>query len=60
VAHDSHLDSRYHGWMDKEGTDSASLIRWWLMPVVVGLVAMFVALFFGDFRPVVERFYSVF
>jgi uncharacterized membrane protein YqhA len=46
--------------MDKDGTDSASLTRWWLMPVVVGLVAMFAALFFGDFRPVVERFYSVF
>jgi len=46
--------------MNKEGTESASLTRWWLMPMVVGLVAMLAALLFGDFRPVVERFYSVF
>jgi hypothetical protein len=60
VVHDSHLDSRYHGGMNKDGVDSAPLTRWWLMPVVVGLVAMVAALLFGDFRPVVERFYSVF
>jgi hypothetical protein len=46
--------------MNKDGVDSAPLTRWWLMPVVVGLVAMVAALLFGDFRPVVERFYSVF
>ena len=60
MVHDSHLVSRYHGRMNKEGTESASLTRWWLMPMVVGLVAMLAALLFGDFRPVVERFYSVF
>jgi len=33
---------------------------WWLGPVVVGALAMAAALAFGDFRPVVDRFYSVF
>ena len=60
MVYDSHLDSRYHGGMNEDGTGSAPLTRWWLMPVVVGLVAMVAALLFGDFRPVVERFYSVF
>jgi len=46
--------------MNNDGIESVPMTRWWLMPVVVGLVAMAVALLFGDFRPVVERFYSVF
>ena len=34
--------------------------RWWLTPVVIGLVITAVVLLLGDFRPIVERFYSVF
>jgi hypothetical protein len=34
--------------------------RWWLPPVVIGVALALAAVAFGDFRPVVERFYSVF
>ena len=34
--------------------------RWWLVPVIVGVVLTAGVLLLGDFRPIVERFYSVF
>jgi hypothetical protein len=44
---------------DSQNANSPSVF-WWLGPVVVGVLAMAAALAFGDFRPVVDRFYSVF
>ena len=62
-AHDSHLAPRYHGSMTEPSARSDLLRqtrRWWLMPVVIGLVITAVVLLLGDFRPIIERFYSVF
>ena len=33
---------------------------WWIMPVLIGLVITGIVLLLGDFRPMMERFYSVF
>jgi len=44
---------------EKPGVFAATR-RWWLMPMVVGIVVTAAILLLGDFRPVVERFYSVF
>jgi hypothetical protein len=34
--------------------------RWWLMPMIVGLLVTAAVLLLCDFRPMVARFYSVF
>jgi len=46
--------------MDEKLGVIASTRRWWLMPVIVGVVVTAAILLLGDFRPMVERFYSVF
>ncbi|MAY81091.1 MAG: hypothetical protein CL930_09950 [Deltaproteobacteria bacterium] len=58
--HDARLGLRYHGCMDDPKQVLANTRRWWLMPVVIGLVLTGALILLGDFRPIVERFYSVF
>jgi uncharacterized membrane protein YqhA len=46
--------------MEEKPGVMAATRRWWLMPVIVGVVVTAAVLLLGDFRPMVERFYSVF
>jgi hypothetical protein len=46
--------------MDDPKQVLANTRRWWLMPVVIGLLLTGALILLGDFRPMVERFYSVF
>jgi hypothetical protein len=46
--------------MGDPGSELQTAHRWWLTPVVVGVIITAVVLLLGDFRPMVERFYSVF
>lgn len=46
--------------MTEPSNTRPSVTRWWLVPVLIGALVMGAVLLFGDFRPVVERFYSVF
>jgi hypothetical protein len=47
-----------------ERSEASSLLhlarRWWLTPLLFGVVLAVAALVFGDFKPIVSRFYSVF
>ena len=57
---DSPSSLGYHRLMEEKPGVFAATRRWWLMPMVVGIVVTAAILLLGDFRPVVERFYSVF
>ncbi|MGB0640050.1 MAG: DUF5989 family protein [Myxococcota bacterium] len=58
--HDTHRGLRYHRSMNDSKQVLANTRKWWLMPVVIGLLLTGALILLGDFRPMVERFYSVF
>jgi len=53
-------EGSYHEEMDTPPETKPSMTLWWLAPLLIGMAGMAAALLLGDFRPVVERFYSVF
>ena len=54
------MSGGYHGSVSERRDNAPAMTRWWLVPVLIGAAGMGAALLLGDFRPVVERFYSVF